>query len=48
MSMPTTTTVERKCGAYVTVCTNFLNLSEPASFSRRASRIGIGKPTASR
>ena len=41
--MPTTTTTERKCGRYVTVCTIFLYRCEPSSLSSSARIIGAGK-----
>ncbi|MMZ65556.1 hypothetical protein D1872_279660 [compost metagenome] len=41
--IPATMTMDRKCGRYEAVCTNFLNRLLFTSFSSNAKMIGTGK-----
>ena len=43
---PQITTMDTKCGRYVTVCTTFLNLEFSTSFKSNAKIIGAGNPNA--
>ena len=47
MTMPATTTIDRKCGRYETVCTNRLRYRLRTSLSSSASTIGSGKQNSS-